>query len=102
MDDTGIIELYWRRDERAVAETDSKYGAYCRAVSMNILGIFEDRGGVRQRYIRPRVERDAARTSKASAGVAGADNAQSLARPLEHEPRRKARRRNDRPAERAG
>ena len=42
MDDTGIIELYWRRDERAVAETDSKYGAYCRAVSMNILGIFED------------------------------------------------------------
>ena len=42
MDDTGIIELYWRRDERAVAETDSKYGAYRRAVSMNILGIFED------------------------------------------------------------
>ncbi len=42
MDDTDIIELYWRRDESAVAETDAKYGAYCRAVSMNILGIFED------------------------------------------------------------
>lgn len=36
MDDTDIIELYWRRDESAVAETDAKYGAYCRAVSMNI------------------------------------------------------------------
>ena len=42
MDDTGIIELYWLRDERAVVETDNKYGAYCRTVSMNILGIFED------------------------------------------------------------
>lgn len=31
-----------RRDERAIAETDSKYGAYCRAVSMNILGVRED------------------------------------------------------------
>lgn len=36
MDDSKIIDLYWRRDERAIEETDSKYGAYCRAVSMNI------------------------------------------------------------------
>lgn len=42
MDDSKIIDLYWRRDERAIAETDSKYGAYCRAVSMNILGVRED------------------------------------------------------------
>lgn len=42
MEDERIIELYWRRDERAIAETDGKYGAYCRAVSMNILGVRED------------------------------------------------------------
>ena len=37
MDDTGIIDLYWARDERAVEETDRKYGAYCRAISYRIL-----------------------------------------------------------------
>ena len=42
MDDSKIIDLYWQRDERAIEETDSKYGAYCRAVSMNILGVRED------------------------------------------------------------
>lgn len=42
MDDERIIELYWRRDERAVAATGRKYGAYCHAVSMNILGVRED------------------------------------------------------------
>lgn len=42
MEDTKIIDLYWRRDERAIAETDSKYGIYCHAVSMNILGVRED------------------------------------------------------------
>ena len=44
MDDSKIIDLYWQRDERAIAETDSKYGVYCRAVSMNILGVREDAG----------------------------------------------------------
>ncbi len=38
MDDRQIIQLYWQRDERAVAETDRKYGAYCRAIAMNLLG----------------------------------------------------------------
>lgn len=42
MDDTGIIELYMQRDERAIKETDSKYGAYCTAVAMNFLHIRED------------------------------------------------------------
>lgn len=37
MDDVGIIELYWARDERAVAETEQKYGAYCRSISYHIL-----------------------------------------------------------------
>ena len=37
MEDTGIIALYWKRDERAIAETDSKYGSLCRRIAMNIL-----------------------------------------------------------------
>lgn len=28
MDDTRIIDLYWQRSERAIAETDAKYGDY--------------------------------------------------------------------------
>ena len=30
MDDEKIIELYWRRDETAIARTDEKYGRLCR------------------------------------------------------------------------
>ena len=37
MDDTGIIDLYWARDERAVTESERKYGAYCRSISYQIL-----------------------------------------------------------------
>ena len=37
MDDAGIIELYWQRQEAAIAETDKKYGAYCTKIAMNIL-----------------------------------------------------------------
>ena len=37
MDDTGIIDLYWARDERAVEETERKYGSYCRSISYRIL-----------------------------------------------------------------
>ena len=42
MEDTGIIALYWQRDERAIAETDSKYGSLCRRIAMNILRCFSD------------------------------------------------------------
>ena len=42
MDDAGIIGLYFDRDERAVAETDSKYGKYLFAVSNNILSSAAD------------------------------------------------------------
>lgn len=37
MEDTGIIDLYWARDERAVEETERKYGPYCRSISYRIL-----------------------------------------------------------------
>ena len=35
--DTAIIDLYFARDERAIRETDGKYGKLCMSVSMNIL-----------------------------------------------------------------
>lgn len=38
MDDAGIIALFDSRDELAIAELQKKYGAYCRAVAMRILG----------------------------------------------------------------
>ena len=37
MEDSGIIDLYWARDERALTETEKKYGAYCRTISRHIL-----------------------------------------------------------------
>jgi RNA polymerase sigma-70 factor (ECF subfamily) len=37
MEDQRIIELYFTRDERAIAETAKSYGKDCMQVSMNIL-----------------------------------------------------------------
>ena len=37
MEDSQIIDLYWERDERAISETDQKYGDYCRTIANNIL-----------------------------------------------------------------
>lgn len=42
MEDEKIIELYWQRSETAVAESDAKYGAYCRSIAMNLLRQRED------------------------------------------------------------
>ncbi|MGI5894752.1 MAG: RNA polymerase sigma factor [Candidatus Merdivicinus sp.] len=42
MNDEQIIELYWNRSEDAITQTDCKYGAYCRKISMNILHNEED------------------------------------------------------------
>ena len=42
MDDKAILDLYWRRSEQAIAETDSKYGAYCFTIAYNILENRED------------------------------------------------------------
>lgn len=35
--DGEIIELYFARNEQAIAETDTKYGKVCMQVSMNIV-----------------------------------------------------------------
>ena len=37
MDDNLIIDLYWQRNEQAVAETEAKYGPYCRSIAYGIL-----------------------------------------------------------------
>lgn len=42
MEDGRIVDLYWRRDEAAIRETERKYGALCRGVARNILGAEED------------------------------------------------------------
>ena len=42
MEDTKIIDLFWERDERAIQETETAYGRYCRTIAFNILGDEED------------------------------------------------------------
>ena len=42
MEDREIVDLYWQRSDRAIAETDQKYGRYCRTIAMNICGSNED------------------------------------------------------------
>lgn len=42
MEDFEIVELYWDRNETAIAQTDRKYGGYCRKVAWNILFDRED------------------------------------------------------------
>lgn len=42
MEDFEIVELYWDRDENAIAQTDRKYGKYCRKIAYSILFDRED------------------------------------------------------------
>lgn len=42
MDDLKIIELYWERNENAIAETGNKYGRLLYKISFNILSNNED------------------------------------------------------------
>ncbi len=37
MEDSKIIELFWKRDEAAIEESNKKYGKYCRTIAYNIL-----------------------------------------------------------------
>lgn len=38
MEDGEIVTLYWERSERALAESQAKYGSYCRAIALRLLG----------------------------------------------------------------
>ena len=42
MDDQKIVDLYWQRSEKAIEETDSKYGGYCFSIAYNVLANKED------------------------------------------------------------
>ena len=42
MEDQTIIDLYWARDQQAIAATDRKYGGLCRTLSHNIVNDWED------------------------------------------------------------
>lgn len=42
MEDSQIIELFWRKNPEAISEAASKYGAYCSAIARNILHNTED------------------------------------------------------------
>lgn len=42
MQDEKIVSLYWKRDERAIKETQSKYDRYLTKIAYNILADFED------------------------------------------------------------
>lgn len=42
MEDSQIVELYWKRSENAIAETAAKYGNYCYKIAVNILANGED------------------------------------------------------------
>lgn len=42
MDDKGIVELYFCRNQDAITQTDKKYGRYCYHIAYNILSNKED------------------------------------------------------------
>lgn len=42
MEDTQIVELFFARSEKAIAETDHKYGAYLKTIAGNILPSCQD------------------------------------------------------------
>lgn len=42
MDDQGIVDLYFARNEDAIVQTDRKYGHYCYTIAHNILTNRED------------------------------------------------------------
>lgn len=42
MEDQKIVDLYWARDQEAIAETEAKYGAYCHSIAFGVLRNPED------------------------------------------------------------
>ena len=42
MEDAEIIKLYWQRSENAIAETNRKYGSFCKKLARDILTLKED------------------------------------------------------------
>ena len=42
MEDSQIIDLYWQRSEKAIAESENRYGRYCHAIAFNFCASHED------------------------------------------------------------
>ena len=42
LEDSQIVELYWKKNVDAISETANKYGAYCFTIADNILHCAED------------------------------------------------------------
>ena len=42
MEEMEIVQLYWDRDERAIEESEQKYGGLCRSVALRVLENIED------------------------------------------------------------
>ncbi len=42
MEDTEIIDLFWKRDENAIQELSNKYFGYCYKIAWNLLENYED------------------------------------------------------------
>ena len=42
MEDSQIIGLYFKRDEAAISETETKYGVFCHSIALNILSVNAD------------------------------------------------------------
>ena len=42
MEDKTIVDLYWQRSDRAIPETEIKYGGYCHTIAMRIVNNNED------------------------------------------------------------
>ena len=42
MEDSGIVQLFWDRDEAAIRVVAEKYGNYCNRIALNILENCED------------------------------------------------------------
>ena len=42
MEEEKIIELFFRRDEAAISQTEARYGAYSRSIAMHIVNSHED------------------------------------------------------------
>lgn len=42
LEDSKIVDLYWRRSEEAIPETAAKFGSYCHIIAYNILSDEQD------------------------------------------------------------
>ncbi len=53
MQDYEIVDLYWKREEGAIAETEKKYAKYLSKIAYNILSDYEDsKETVNETYLR--------------------------------------------------